>query len=292
MGTSLFSRSTAVEQVGEARFAARLDEVWNCPIVPQGGIVAATSARAMTAALGDPSQALRSVHSVFAGQVKPGPVEIDVTVLRRGRTISQLSATLRNPGEPAGLTALAVFGAVRDGFDFVDIAVPEGVQPPLECPSYRDPPPPEFEEFTDGPRMNFWDHIEGRPTVGHPPWEDYEPVSSLRGQWFRFDDPPRADDGAWDPLALVTLCDTMPGAVAERLGPVAQERPWRPPSADLTVHVLGEARSEWVLAVNRARYAGDGYASTDAELWDVDSADHPRLVAYGTQVMFFTFPEV
>ena len=57
------------------------------------------------------------------------------------------------------------------------------------------------------------------------------------------------------------------------------------------VHILDEARCEWVLGVNRARHASDGYASTDIELWDVDGAT-PRLVAYGTQVMFFTFPSV
>lgn len=62
---------------------------------------------------------------------------------------------------------------------------------------------------------------------------------------------------------------------------------WLPPSADLTVHVLGEARSEWVLARNRARFAGDGYASAEMELWDPELG----LVAYGTQVMFFSFPE-
>jgi acyl-CoA thioesterase len=291
MGTSFFSRGTAVEPLGDTRFAAHLDEAWNCPIVPQGGIVAATAARAMTAALGDPAQSLRSIHSVFVGPVQAGPVEIDVTVLRRGRTISQLSATVRNPGAAAGLTALAVFGSVREGFDFVDIAPPDGVQPPDECPSYRDPPPEEFAEFFDGPPMNFWNNIEGRPTIGHPPWEDYEPTSSLRASWFRFDDPPRADDGTWDPLALVTLSDTMPSAVGERLGAAGEKRRWRPPSTDLTVHVLEPARSEWVLTVNRARHAGEGYASADVEIWDVDSRAEPRLVTYGTQVMFFTFPE-
>ena len=46
-------------------------------------------------------------------------------------------------------------------------------------------------------------------------------------------------------------------------------------------------RSEWVLAVNRARFAGDGYASADQELWDMHGPE-PVLAAYGTQVMFFT----
>lgn len=286
MGTSQFSRGTSVEGEGGGRYVGDLGEQWNCPIVPQGGIVAATVARAMQAELREPAQTLRSLNAVFASQVRHGPVEIEVTVVRRGRSVSQLSGSLHNPGAPAGLVALAVFGGQREGFTFTDAEPPEGVQPPLECPSFRDPAPDDFEE--DRVPFNFWEHVEGRPTLGHAPWEDYEPTSSLRASWYRFDDPPRADDGTWDPLALLALCDTMPGAVGERLGARDRRRRWLPPSADLTVHVLGEARSDWVLAVNRARHAGDGYASADMELWDVDDGA-PRLVAYGTQTMVFSF---
>jgi len=45
-----------------------------------------------------------------------------------------------------------------------------------------------------------------------------------------------------------------------------------------------------VLAVNRARHAGDGYASADVEMWDVDGGVS-RLVAYATQTMIFSFPK-
>ncbi len=250
--------------------------------------MAATTARAMAAALGEASQRLRSINGVFAGQVRDGAAEIEVSVLRRGRSVSQVTATLRNPGASVGFVALAVFGAEREGFTFTDIEPPDGVKPPLECPSFRDPVPEDFE--ANEIPFNFWEHVEGRPTLGHAPWDDYEPESSLRGSWYRFDDPPRADDGTWDPLALVALCDTMPGAVGERIGPEDRRRQWLPPSADLTVHVLGEARSDWVLAVNRARHAGDGYASADMELWDVEGSA-PRIVAYATQTMLFSFPK-
>jgi len=94
------------------------------------------------------------------------------------------------------------------------------------------------------------------------------------------------DDGRLDPLALVTMCDTMPGAVSERTG--RRNVMYLPPSCDFTVHLLDDARTEWILAVNRARYAGDGYASTEMELWDA-TCEH--LVAYATQQMFFVFPE-
>jgi len=102
------------------RYRVDVDEAWNCPIVPHGGIVTAIAAKAMAMELDDAQQRLRSITSVFAAQVKPGPSVVDVSLLRRGRSISQLTATLRNEGEDAGLTATAVFGADRPGFAFVD----------------------------------------------------------------------------------------------------------------------------------------------------------------------------
>jgi hypothetical protein len=60
---------------------------------------------------------------------------------------------------------------------------------------------------------------------------------------------------------------------------------------DLTVHLLDRCRSEWVFAHNRARHTGNGYASVDMALWDLggDGTDPGLLVAYATQLCFFTF---
>lgn len=292
VGSSFFQRGTAVDRRAPGRYEADLSPEWNCPIVPQGGIVAATAARALHAEIADETQSLRSITTVFAGRVHAGPVEITVDVLRRGRSMSQAIATMRNPGEAAGLTAVAVFGAPREGFTFTDAEPPPGIMPPDECPSFRSPLPPDAIAAGFEPRepFAFWNHIEGKPILGHAPWEHYDPESSLTARWSRFDDPPRGDDGTWDPFALIVLSDTMPSAVGERVGPSAQERQWLPPSADLTVHILDDARCDWLLGVNRARHASGGYASADMELWDMEGRE-PRLVAYATQVMVFAFPE-
>src|SRR3954468_11072372 len=126
------------------RYEASIADRWNLAVVPQGGIVAVLAARAMAQELDHPEQALRTFTAVFAGQVALGPVEIDVTPLRRGRTMSQLSATVRNPGAKAGLTAIAVFGATRQGFDFTDLEFPM-VDGPDGLRSYRDPLPEGVE---------------------------------------------------------------------------------------------------------------------------------------------------
>jgi acyl-CoA thioesterase len=278
-----FERGTSVQpRGGPGAYRAEIGPEWNCPIVPHGGIVTATTVRAMTAELDHSDQPLRSVTTVFAAQVVDGPVDIDVNVLRRGRSISQVAATARTPGGDAGHHTLAVFGAPRAGFSFTDTRPPE-VPPPHECPSFRDPPPPGWERRVI---MNFWDQVEGRPASGHPPWDDYVPTTSERSAWYRFDEPPMLDDGRLDPLAVVTMCDTMPGAVSERMG--RRDQHFLPPSCDLTVHVLGDAHTEWMLGVNRARFAGEGYASTEIEIWD---ATLEHLVAYATQQMFFVFPD-
>ena len=290
-GTTAFSRQMALVPDTErpGRYRVDVDTRWNCPIVPQGGVMAALAAAAMQAELDHPDQRLRTLTTVFAAQVPAGPVAIDVSVLRRGRTMSQATATVRAADADhgaAGHTTVAVFGAARGGFEFTDLTMPD-VEPPEACPSFRDPPPPGTmaDDFPERPPFEFWDHVEGRPALGNAPWDDYVPSSSDCAFWYRFDEPPMRPDGTLDPLAVIALCDLMPSSVGQRMGPGARE--WRPPSADLTVHLFEDARSEWLLAHLRARRATEGYASVEVALWDPTG---PALVAHAAQVMFLSFP--
>jgi acyl-CoA thioesterase len=266
------------------RFTATIGERWMLVVVPQGGCVAALAARAMALTLDVDEQTLRTLSVVFAGLVNVGPVEIEVTVLRRGRSMSQLMATVHNPGSSAGLTAIAVFGTVRPGFEFTELEFPD-VLGPEGLQGFRDPLPEGVEFEFDRPPMPFWEEIvEARPAIGRPPWEPYEESPAEAAYWYRLDSPPLLDDGRLDPIGAIVLCDTMPGAVGQRLGPDSGS--WFGPSADFTIHVLGSARPGWLLAHNKARHAGDGYASVEMALWDPSDR---RLVAYATQVMFFAF---
>lgn len=291
VAASAFARQMALmaDPARPGRYRVDVEARWNCPVVPQGGVMAALAARAMAAELDHPDQHLRTLTTVFAAQVPAGPVVVDVTVLRRGRTMSQATATVRAEGADAGHTTVAVFGCDRGGFEFTDLAMPD-VPPPGECPSFRDPPPPEVaDRFPDEEPYPFWTQAEGRAASGLPPWnEDVIPTSSACAHWYRFDESPRRPDGTLDPLAVVALCDLMPSSVGQRMGPGQPH--WYPPSADLTVHLLGEARSDWLLADLRARRATQGYASVEAALWDPAGAGGPALVAHATQVMFLSFP--
>ena len=272
------------DPVVAGRHHVDVDPRWNCPVVPQGGTMAALAAAAMIAEVADPDQRLRTMTTVFAAQVPAGPVELDARVLRRGRSMTQATVTTHAPGAEVGHASVAVFGGDRGGFEFTDLAMP-AVPPPRDCPSFRDEPPPGAGVVEPPTPFAFWENAEGRPAIGHAPGEHYVPRTSECATWYRFDEPPLRPDGTLDPLAVVALCDLMPSSVGERMGPERQE--WLPPSADLTVHLFGDARSAWLLSHMRARWAGDGYASVECALWD----EGGRLVAHASQVMFLVFPD-
>ena len=257
--------------------------------MPQGGIVAATAARAMEAALGEPAQPLRSLNAVFAGQVRARPGR------DRGRRCCGAAVRCRRcarrcaiPGADAGFDALGrVRGRARRVHVHRRASCRTGCAPPLECPSFRDPPPDGFDDRT----------IRGS-TSGSTS-KAARRSATRRG---RTTSPSRRCGRSGTASTIRPAPTTAPGIrsrssrsatrcrarSANGSGP-RRDRQWLPPSADFTVHVLGEARADWVLAVNRARHAGDGYASADMEIWDVERA--PRLVAYGTQTMVFSFPK-
>jgi acyl-CoA thioesterase len=286
VGNAFFD-AVSVRSEGGGRYGAQLDERWNLRPLPQGGIITAIAVRAMEAELAHDEQRPRTLHTTFAAQVAHGPLEIDVEVLRAGRSMSQLRAEVRTAGAGRGHLTTCVFGASRRGFDFTDLRPPEERPEPTACPSYRDPPPEGETVFEP---MPFWNElVEGRSVKGHAPWEDHTPDRAERVMWYRYDEAPMLDDGDLDPLALIVLADTMPGAVGEMVG--GSRQAWFAPSVDLTVHLLDRCRSSWVLAHNRARFAGDGYASADMALWDCgdDGTGRPRLVAYGTQMFLFSF---
>jgi len=274
-----FAEDIVVTRVHAGSYGAVLDHGWDLVPLPQGGIMVALGLRAAQAEVADPAQRLRSFTTVFAGQVSAGELEIDVQTLRRGRSATQVSTTVRNAGESEGATTVAVFGGDRRGPAFVDVERPQ-VPPPDECPSYRDAPPPGVEPMETWP---FWTRVEGRAALGHAPWEDYEPTSSEVATWLRFDQPPLLADGSHDPLGVVALADRMPGCVRERTGPGGDR--WFAPSADLTVHLFEPLRTEWLLAHDRAVWAGEGWASAQSTLWSQDGV----LVARAVQTMLFTY---
>ncbi|ROO86833.1 thioesterase superfamily protein [Actinocorallia herbida] len=272
-----FAAQTAVagDPVRPGRYLAAFGGQWNAPVAPQGGVVTAAAVRAMRSELDDPAMDLRSVSVMFAARVEEGPAVVEASVLRRGRSMAQASASLRSEGSANGLVAQAVFGRERRGFSFTDPDAPKA--PPVDaCVDVRELMASQGVTFAvpvmDRVEMRVPKALQGRAGAG-------ESVS-----WFRLAEGTPLLNGFTDPLAFLPICDMMAGAIGQRTETAA--RPYISPSCDLTVHLVGRATSEWLLARSRAVHAADGYVSISQDLWDPASG----LVARSTQTAFLVFP--
>ncbi len=278
-----FTDGTTVTAVKPNRYEASIHEAWNLRPLPQGGIVTALALRAMTDALDHPDQRLRTLHTTFVAQVAAGPVTIDVELLRQGRSMSHLRAEVMNAGNHIGHVTTAVFGSTRPGFAFTDLEPPAGVPRPDGCPSFRDPPPDGFE--FDFEPMPFWEElVEGRPALGHPPWEEYEPDRAERAVWYRFDDPPFLDDGTldhWRWSCWPTRCrrrrreDRPHRALVVR----AERRPHRAPARRLPLAVGAgpQPRPLRRRRVRLGRHGAVGLRSRRRRRTPLDRLRHPAL---------------
>ncbi|HEX8208004.1 MAG TPA: thioesterase family protein [Solirubrobacteraceae bacterium] len=213
--------------------------------VAHGGYLSSLALRAMAAAVDDPGRPARSLTMHLLAPIRPGDVELDPRVERKGGTMSGASVRLTQDGATAGI-ALAQFGAARDSehlhrdTTMPDVEEPEALAPLLDLPV------PESEM-----------QVEHRPAAGTLPLagaEEAELVSWMRTAAHR---PPDVYDAAY-------LADALaPALYAVLASYVAM------PSTEIALHFAPRPRteSEWVLARVRNRFAAEGYALEDGELW-------------------------
>lgn len=282
-GLSSFSDQTRVtpDATLSGRYHANLDRSWGAPLYPSGGLAAGVALRAMQARLPNADHHVRTMTTMFVSTVRDGPVEIDVEVLRPGKRMTHLRATVRNAGseEPGHITT-AAFGESRPGFDF-------SYTKPPECTAPEDyperPQPPEGVVFF---RAGFFDNTETRGVEINQSWQTgWSGGRAEAIRWIRYRDTPRLADGSLDPFSLPALADTMPSSISQYLGPGSPF--FHCPSVDLSVHFYAATKGDWLLSHTRCHWAGDGYASAEIQLWD----EARTLVCHATQVMVVRFPE-
>lgn len=267
---------TAVTKVDKVPglYVADLPDHWSY-LNPSGGALLTVALRAMAAELADEALTLLSVTTIFCAAIHPGPLEVEVQILRRGETAAQLRARVVAKARPGpGLEIVATYVQARPGPDVLGVAMPE-VPSPEAC---FDDERRRIDASTSP--YPFYRNFDVAQALGDPMWR----AGWTRGEahvasWYRYRVPQRTDDGAFDPLALPPIADTMPGALARKLGP---EHPrFLAPSLDLTMYFLGPAASEWILVESFAERAVGGHAIGSANLWDTGG----RLVARATQSM-------
>lgn len=278
-------KDTQVQRIKEAPgwYTADLPDAWSW-VTPAGGVLMTVAMRAMHAEIGDPSYRPVSATTLFCSPVPSGPMEIRVEILRRGNAAVQVRAALSSTRMPGpGLEVSATFARERRGVDMLG-AVPPAVPSPAAAPPFDEHGPHRLGAFP------FLANVDVRLAQGYPYWAPSfldrhphltrlpdEPARFAR--WYRYKVPQLDPDGTLDPFAIPPIADTMPSAVANRLGPGS--KPFLAPSLDLTVHFLEPVRAEWLLVAAHARRARVGYATAEAEIWTEDGT----LCAYATQTM-------
>jgi acyl-CoA thioesterase len=253
------------------RFHAHLPEAWKVVYI-FGGVSMYAALRAMQERLGRPDLSLVTANAIFLAPVPPGPISIDVDVLRDGRRASHVAADLRVPevhgqevhGQDVSSPALrvhGVFGAAHD----TDLAHQEVRFPEVPGPADVEIPPTRPNPFG---QINFHEQTEWRP------------VSPL-------DDPGKGHFLSWvrlresEPhlLSLAVHGDVLGPAVGRALGPHDERGMFMVLSLEIGIRFVRVPVTPWVLQEIEAWHIGDGYATGPARLWDEDG----RLCAIATQ---------
>ena len=244
---------------GGLRFHGQVQPAWNIGTNPNGGYLLALAAAAVRQATPtQPDPLSITVHYLRPG-LSEQPCDIDVQVLRSGRSLSTVQATLAQDGGPR-LVLLASMGDLAEETEPVLTMPPPEIPPPEQCPGRS--------ADAQGVTLAILDRLDVRlhPQQAVPGGSDRAEISG----WIRF-----RDGRAPDSLACLLLADAFPPAVFSRLGLVG----WVPTVA-LTVQVRRRPAPGWMLGRFWSHDLRDGRVIEDGALWD--SAGH--LVAQSRQL--------
>jgi acyl-CoA thioesterase len=259
---------------GAADGTATIAPGWGQGRATYGGLVAGLLVARAEALVGDGSRRLRSASVAFVGPVAPGAAALDGTVLRSGRSATQVQVTLVQDGEPRA-ALLASFGDDRDSRIAVD-ATRRNPPPDIPEPAAIEPRP-----YVPGVMAEFFLHFDLRFVGAALPMSGAAEPDF--GGWMRFAEPP----ARFGDRELVTLADAWPPSIAPML-----DRPVGLSSLAWTFEPVawpdgGEDDAPdayWQYDV-RTHAAADGYAHSRARIWDARG----RLRALsGQTVAYFT----
>jgi len=258
MGTpdpTRFDRDTAAlrrpdaDDTADAAYDVNIAEHWNVVVGPNGGFLAALLARAMTEEVADPERLLRSITVHFLRRPDFGPAMTAVRILRTGRSLSTVSATLHQDGTPIA-TALAAFSVPWDENLSWNLPLPDRAHGPSGSPGWA--PPPHVANYDV-------DLVLPAPLV------DGSDEARVGG-WIR-----TADPRVVDPVVLVAMADALPPAVFTRtLSPMAV------PTVDLTVHIRSNlplqslGADERLYAEFTTDHVAEGFLEESGAIWAPD----------------------
>jgi hypothetical protein len=250
-----FAAATAVRRRSDTAYDVDLDGGWSIGGKPNGGYLLAVLGRAAAEAADRPHPLAMSGH--FLRPPDGGPAQIDVEVVKSGRTASTVRATLRQDGV-ARLDSLVTVGELTNApADYAAHPMP-ALPPPDECGRREELP------F----RVELLDHVDVRLEPATAPFPQPTGRPLIRG-WMAFHDGADADV-----LALLLAVDVMPPTVfhLNRFG-------WAP-TVELTALLRGVPAPGRLAFEAEATYVAGGWFDESATVWDSTG----RLVAQSRQL--------
>jgi acyl-CoA thioesterase-2 len=264
---------TAVEPAGQGRYRATVRpdwEIWG----PCGGYVAAIALRAA----GAESRLARpaSFYCHYLSVAAFAPVDLVVTPLRAGRTVTAQRVEMRQDGRLI-LDAMVWSVGEIEGLEHEDVDPPD-VPGPDELPERlvqgSDEEPPTYA---------FWDNFDQRMVDAVETWPPPGPLPPTWRAWVRYKEAPEVEDPWVDAARLVVVLDV--GSWPAGCRPhVHAEPPFIAPSLDLYASFqYPGAGSEWLLLDAHSPVAQGGLLSWTGRVW---SEGRTLLASGGGQAVF------
>lgn len=244
-----------------------VDAGWTIAGKPNGGYLLATMARAAGSSVASaegpehPHPVTATAH--YLTSPDPGPAEVHVEVLRRGRRMSQARARLVRDGS-ACVEATFTLGRHHSATEpwWTDVAVPD-LPPPDDCVRLPGAGP-------GGVSLPIMEQVDLRLDPAVTGFSRGEPAGrgELRG-WLSF-----TDGRAQDPLSLLFALDAFPPATFD-----LASTGWVP-TLELTAYVRALPAPGPLRVRQRARLVEADLVDEVCHVWD----SRGRLVAQATQL--------
>lgn len=250
----------------DGRCEADIHDDWMQGRTVFGGLQVALAVRAMRGML-DPGPPLRSLQATFVAPIAGGRVELQVDVLRRGKSVTHMQGSLLLSDGSVACTVVAIFGAARESSFVREIPRPDVGLDPDALPDLP---------YIPGVAPAFLQHMQVRMARGTPPGTGYhEPRTTI---YARVREPDCTAEEA-----LIALADVIPTPALSMLSK-------RAPASSLnwTLELLGDPAQldvgDWSLIDTEVRAGIDGYLSQTSVLWG--ATGHAFSVSHQTVGIF------
>ncbi|MDO9002818.1 MAG: thioesterase family protein [Aquabacterium sp.] len=266
--TTPLSALLAARSIAAHRVSFTVTDDWQQGRTAFGGLLSALSAQAMRDVCGA-DWPMRALQTNFVGPVGLGTFHVDVALLRQGKNVRQVKATVvqadaQGVEQVCGIL-LGVFGTGRTS----EIPQRRPVQPPVAVSAEASAPLP----YLPGLTPNFTQHLDFRLAEGAFPFTG-------GGDWLTRYHLRLKDSAGVDPeLIAIMLTDAGPTPAlsqAKRFAP-ASSVSW---ALELRPVTNVDPEGLWRLDQDTIAY-DEGYANDRAHLWTPDG----QLAAFGYQVV-------